>query len=99
MQVQDHHGMRGDSDAWQAQARTGALGIALMFGFAATLMALILPPVAEHMFGLVGFERTDRTITGSIGGERVYTIRRSVLQPTPESVCVIRANGTRSGQC
>ena len=31
--------------------------------------------------------------------ERIYTIRRSVLQPSPESVCVIRVDGTRSGQC
>ncbi|RUV28075.1 MAG: hypothetical protein EOS23_31365 [Mesorhizobium sp.] len=37
--------------------------------------------------------------TGSIGHRGTYTLRRSVLQPLPSSVCVIRDNGKRSGDC
>jgi hypothetical protein len=36
---------------------------------------------------------------GSIGHRDTYTLRRSVLQPLPSSVCVIRDNGKRSGDC
>lgn len=37
--------------------------------------------------------------TGSIGHRGTYTLRRSVLQPLPSSVCVIRGDGKRSGDC
>lgn len=37
--------------------------------------------------------------TGSIGHRGTYTLRRSVLQPLPSSICVIRDNGKRSGDC
>jgi hypothetical protein len=37
--------------------------------------------------------------TGSIGRRETYTLRRSVLQPLPTSICVIRDNGKRSGDC
>ena len=44
----------------------------------------------------------DEMTTGSIGrtgyrGE--YTIRKSVLQSSPQTVCVIRDNGVRIGDC
>ena len=99
MQSQDDRDIIGIGEAWHA--RTGALGVALLFGVAATVLALILVPVAENLLGphYAGLERIDRTTTGSIGSERIYTIRRSVLQPSPESVCIIRVDGTRSGQC
>jgi hypothetical protein len=37
--------------------------------------------------------------TGSTGRPVTYTVRRSVLQPLPSSICVIRDNGQRSGDC
>ena len=37
--------------------------------------------------------------TGSTGRRDTYTLRRSVLQPLPTSICVIRENGQRSGDC
>ncbi|RWB26030.1 MAG: hypothetical protein E5V25_26275 [Mesorhizobium sp.] len=37
--------------------------------------------------------------TRSIGHRGTYTLRRSVLQPLPSSVCVILDNGKRSGDC
>jgi hypothetical protein len=39
---------------------------------------------------------------GSIGQRSnpgAYTIRRSVLQPSPNAVCIIRGNGMRTGDC
>ena len=56
--------------------------------------------------------RLDPMATGTIGGamgggqgfasQRAgssYTVRRSVLQPSPSSVCIIRSNGMRTGDC
>jgi hypothetical protein len=40
----------------------------------------------------------DMTATGSVHRE-TYTLRRSVLQPQPSSVCIIRSNGRSSGDC
>lgn len=36
--------------------------------------------------------------SGSSSGSS-YVIRRSVLQPAPASVCIIRSNGMRTGGC
>jgi hypothetical protein len=83
-------------------AGMGLLRITLLFGSAAVALALIAVPlldnndnrqVARDSFGL------DMTSTGSIGHSDTYTIRRSVLQPSPDSVCLIRSNGKRSGDC
>ena len=80
-------------------AGMGILRIALLFGSAAVAIALILAPAAENyaqsQFGGV----LDMTATGSIGQAGGYTIRRSVLQTSPTSVCIIGNNGLRSGDC
>ena len=77
------------------------LRIALLFGSAAVALALIIAPMADRysisqIVGLDGLDfdghRRDRQ-TGT-----AYTIRNSVLQ-APDSVCMIRANGQRSGDC
>jgi hypothetical protein len=80
---------------------TGALGLALLFGSAAIALAMILTPIAEGLGGSqsAAGDDIDRTITGSTDSQTYYTIRRSILQPSPESVCIIRANGQRSGDC
>jgi hypothetical protein len=70
------------------------LRVALLFGSAAVALALILAPLADR-YSKSGL---DFTATGSIGNRAGYTIRRSVLQQ-PGSVCIIRANGQRSGNC
>jgi hypothetical protein len=42
----------------------------------------------------------DRTATGTVrNGANQYTIRRSVLQKNPGSMCIIHSNGTKSGDC
>jgi hypothetical protein len=90
----------------EAQPLIGGLGslrIALLFGSAAIALALLIVPFAEQRSGQQlarDAGRLDTISTGSIsrtGGN--YTIRRSVLQSNPNAVCIIRPNGTRSGDC
>lgn len=78
--------------------RTGALNIALLFGTAAIALSLIVTPMlsedrdARRLAHVQ--EEFDLLTTGSITpankGSRHYTIRRSVLQETPGSVCIIQ---------
>jgi hypothetical protein len=89
-----------EAGPWQGW---GPVHMALTFGAAAVAMALLLTPLFDRSSDsfFAGAENLDRTSTGSIAprGTQVYTIRRSVLQPSPDSVCVIRANGVRQGDC
>jgi hypothetical protein len=86
--------------------RTGALNIALLFGTAAIALSLILTPMladrADQRRLAHVQEDFDLLTTGSIPkaepGTKHYTIRRSVLQETPGSVCVIQPYGT-DGDC
>ncbi|HEY4191819.1 MAG TPA: hypothetical protein VGM46_04165 [Mesorhizobium sp.] len=84
-------------------AGMGVLRIALLFGSAAIALALIAVPLLDNDNGRQiardSFPGIDTTTTGSIGHSGTYTVRRSVLQASPESVCLIRANGRRSGDC
>lgn len=91
----------------------GVLRVALLFGSAAVAIALILTPIAEKQTERMLYSShpgLDRMSTGSIGngftsgplGQRSahnYTVRRSVLQPSPNSVCIIKQNGMRTGDC
>lgn len=89
-----------EAGPWQGW---GPLHLALTFGAAAVAMALILTPLFDRVSDghFANANNLDRTSTGSIAprGTQVYTIRRSVLQPSPDSVCVIRANGVQHGDC
>jgi hypothetical protein len=85
-------------------ADNGALRVALLFGSAAVAFALILTPFVDRGAGSVVASRgvateLDQTATGSISRSDEYTVRRSVLQSSPASVCVIRSNGGKSGVC
>ena len=88
---------------WRAvDAGMGMLRITLLFGSAAVALALIIAPIAEERARAVAGTAPvglDMTSTGSVGHKGNYTIRRSVLQPSPNSICIIRDNGTRSGNC
>ena len=93
----------------------GALRVALLFGSGAVGLALIMTPLMEGQVERMAYSsyssRIDPMATGAIarggnvqgfGDQRagsVYVVRRSVLQPTPASVCVIRSNGMRTGDC
>jgi hypothetical protein len=98
-----------------SDAGMGAVRVALLFGSAAVALAMILTPLAikqtENMMYASHPGALDMMSTGSIGGSSMgpgpvgqragsnYTVRRSVLQPSPNSVCVIRQNGMRTGDC
>jgi hypothetical protein len=78
--------------------KTGALNIALLFGTAAIALSLIVTPMLagredERRLAHVQ-EDFDMITTGSIRpadkNGKHYTIRRSVLQETPGSVCIVQ---------
>lgn len=81
-------------------AGMGALRFTLLFGSAAVALALILTPIVDSQTrDFVGSPGVDTITTGSVQQGGNYTIRRSVLQESPNAICVIRANGVRSGNC
>ena len=96
--------IRGGGYDLPASAGMGILRVTLLFGSAAIALALLVTPLLSRISGP---EQTlwstdtgiDYTQTGSIGYKGSYTIRRSVLQGSAGSICVIRDNGTRSGDC
>lgn len=90
---------RGDRRFRLGTAGFGALRLALLFGSLAVAMALIIAPLAERQARIYQPGEIDGMTTGSIRAVDTYTIRRSVLQPSPDSICVIRADGTRRGEC
>ena len=101
----DWQSIRGDRGSVLGIAGVGILRITLLFGSAAVALALILAPIADNQtrqFVQGGGDGLDRMSTGSIsrrGNSGSYTIRRSVLQESPAAICIIRDNGTRSGDC
>jgi hypothetical protein len=99
----DWDSIRRDRSSRTVEAGMGVLRITLLFGSAAVAMALLATPLLDRgsrqQFAGGPFPAgLDMTSTGSIG-KTVYTIRRSVLQPSPGSVCIITADGRRSGDC
>lgn len=102
--------MRIDDD-WDAPRPSlgtrGAFGLstihlALAFGSLAVALGLIIAPIAEErVMRQAGTAGIDMTSTGSVGnrGKGVYTVRRSVLQSTPNAICIIHANGVHTGDC
>jgi hypothetical protein len=96
--------VREKEQASVSSRKTGALNIALLFGTAVVALTLILTPMLadkskSSVFASVPSE-VDSITTGSIpktdSGKR-YTIRRSVLQETPGSVCVVQGYGNGVG--
>lgn len=85
--------------------RIGAIRAALLFGTAAIAMAVILTPiVAERTTSRVAWspDQFDNITTGSIsarGNTRTYTVRKSILQDMPGSLCIIGSDGRTSGDC
>jgi hypothetical protein len=99
----DWDSIRPGRSSRAAEAGMGVLRLTLLFGSAAVAMALLATPLLDRgsrqQFAGGSFPAgLDMTSTGSIG-KRVYTLRRSVLQPSPDSVCIISAAGRRSGDC
>lgn len=80
-------------------ASSGALRVALLFGLMGIALTLIVVPLAERRTGPLVAGKLDMMTTGSIRPGDTYTIRRSVLQSSPDAVCIIRSDGSRSGEC
>lgn len=100
--LDDWDSIRPERGSRAAEAGMGLLRVTLLFGSVAIALALIAVPLLDDDSRQVArdnFIGLDTMSTGSIERGGTYTIRRSVLQSSPESVCVIRANGRRSGDC
>lgn len=86
-----------------AGAGMGVLRISLLFGSAAVALGLIVAPMfdgsGQGSRRATAGSGLDMTSTGSIGYNGTYTVRRSVLQRSPDSICVIRDDGRRLGDC
>ena len=88
-----------------SEAGHGMLRITLLFGSLAVAIALFLTPVIDRgsdsaLTASVGYRGIDRTATGTVRGTmQQYTVRRSVLQNTPSSMCIIHSNGMKTGDC
>lgn len=82
----------------------GVLNIALLFATAAIAFSLVVTPMVSGSVEreTLAFQpdEIDMMSTGSIpkseNGKR-YTIRRSVLQKTPGSVCIVNGYGPEMG--
>ena len=99
----DWDSIRPDRSFRAVDAGMGILRITLLFGSAAVALALIATPFLDSQTRSTSKRDAfasgiDTMTTGSIGRD-TYTLRRSVLQPLPSSVCVIRDNGVSSGDC
>lgn len=79
--------------------RTGALNVALLFGTAVIALSLIVTPMLagrDNQRRLAHVQDDlDMISTGSIkpverSSSKHYTIRRSILQETPGSVCIVQ---------
>ena len=96
-----------DRDGQEAQPkRFGAMRVALLFGTAAIAIAAILTPIAADRTSLARIawspDQFDNITTGSIPSRSKttsYIVRKSILQENPGALCIIRSNGSKSGDC
>ena len=105
MHPEDEWNLIRKDRAWRpAGAGMGLVRIALLFGFVAAAFAMILVPIVDDQprdrLAAGGYPAgVDYFETGTVKRQETYTIRRSVLQPSPHSVCAIHADGRREGDC
>lgn len=76
----------------------------LLFGVLAVALAMFATPYLDRSSQRLAADRgnpgIDYLTTASTPQQRsTYTMRRSVLQASPSAVCVIHANGARTGDC
>lgn len=93
---------RNGRESFFGVAGMGVLRVTLLFGSAAVALALIVAPIADN-YSRPQFADAEAGLdymsTASIGQRGAYTIRKSVLQDMPGSLCVIRNNGQQIGDC
>jgi hypothetical protein len=106
---EERFGTHGTRRSPLAEVGFGAMRAALLFGSTAVALALVATPLLDRSTrsrdAVVSLTETlDPATTGSVrpaplpaGGR--YTLHRSVLQPSPGAVCIIRDDGSRVGSC
>ncbi|MBE7185936.1 MAG: hypothetical protein INR68_16185 [Methylobacterium mesophilicum] len=89
-----------------AEAGFGVLRATLLFSSVAVALTLLIVPAVDKnprlAMNMPGKPQLDMMTTASVtrgDPAPTYTLRRSVLQPSPDAVCRIEANGARSGAC
>jgi hypothetical protein len=91
-------------------AGSSVLRLSLLFGSIMIALTFLLTPMAEHQSARAlqtsMNSGIDRISTGStlkaarpLAPKYSYTERRSVLQKNKEDVCIIGADGSRTGDC
>lgn len=68
---------------------------ALMFGSIGLALSLLAAPLLAQAVATMGDRGVDGMTTGSIGGGNRYTVRRSVLDASPQTLCA----GQVPGKC
>ena len=84
----------------------GAVRFAMLFGVLGMALALFATPFLDRSSMQLAVRDApygiDFMTTASVPRQQepeIYTKRRSVLQSSPTSVCVIRSDGTQTGDC
>lgn len=103
-----------DDDDWFEPAETRSsivtdwgnnmLRFAMLFGVCAIAVALFAAPLLDRTSSRIASELNNpgidfSTRTAATPHRSTYTLHRSVLQRSPTSVCVVHANGARTGDC
>ncbi|MGC4026682.1 MAG: hypothetical protein QM744_16995 [Mesorhizobium sp.] len=92
--------VRGERGWSMREAGMGLLRATLLFGLGiAALTVIIVPALDKRSSEWADGAGIDAMQVGSIDQGSTYTIRRSVLQPSPDAVCIIRQDGSRTGAC
>ncbi len=100
----DWERIRGRRQAVVRRGGMGVLRLSLLFGTAAAALTLLVTPYladrTARQLSRAEPAGLDFMSTGSVArGTNTYTMRRSVLQASNTGVCIISANGSRSGDC
>lgn len=99
-----------DEDAktgFRSVAKSGFVRCILLFGSAILALALVIVPVLSEKANKQTAQSlfpagVDMISTGSVQQdhtEKSYIERKSLLQSSPQSVCVIANDGTQQGDC
>jgi hypothetical protein len=81
--------------------QTGMVRMSLLFGSVAIAFALLLVPFITKESARFARSSADLDYisTGSISPDNVYVEHKSVLQKNDSSVCILRSNGAKIGDC
>ena len=88
-------------------AKSGFVRCVLLFGSAVLALTLVIVPILSEKANKQTAQSlfpagVDMMSTGSIArgnSEKSYVERKSLLQSSPQSVCLIASDGTQQGDC